>query len=237
MVAAVVGVVALVVFVVTQRRSAHPMVPPVLFASRVFNATNALTFVVYGAMGAMTLLLVLELQVVAGYTPARGRSGDGAVHGADAVVLEPVGRLGGADRPAAAADARTARSPRPARCCCSASTPTASYWTDVLPGVIVFGVGLTLMVAPLTATVLAAAPDRHAGVASGVNNAIARTGSLLAVAALPAVVGLSGADYDRPAAARRRLHGGADHLRRPAGPRRPGGVRRAGGPARNPLAG
>jgi Na+/melibiose symporter-like transporter len=70
-----------------------------------------------------------------------------------------------------------------------------SYVLDVLPGVLVFGLGLTLMVAPLTATVLAAAPDEHAGIASGVNNAVARAGSLLAVAALPVAVGLRGADY------------------------------------------
>jgi hypothetical protein len=55
-----------------------------------------------------------------------------------------------------------------------------------------------LLVAPLTASVLAAAPDRYAGIASGINNAIARTGSLLAVSALPAVVGIGGADYQRP---------------------------------------
>ena len=65
----------------------------------------------------------------------------------------------------------------------------STYWTGILPGITVFGLGLTLLVAPLTATVLAAAPDRYAGVASGVNNAVARAGSLLAVAALPAVVG------------------------------------------------
>ena len=70
----------------------------------------------------------------------------------------------------------------------------------MLPGISVFGLGLTLLVAPLTATVLAAAPDRYAGVASGVNNAVARAGSLLAVAALPAVVGLSGSDYAVPEA-------------------------------------
>jgi hypothetical protein len=63
----------------------------------------------------------------------------------------------------------------------------------------IFGLGLALMVAPLTATVLAAAPDEHAGLASGVNNAVARAGSLLAVAALPIAVGLMGADYDDPA--------------------------------------
>ena len=74
-----------------------------------------------------------------------------------------------------------------------------SYWLGVLPGVVIFGLGLCLLVAPLTATVLAAAPDRFAGAASGVNNAVARAGSLLAVAALPALVGLSGNAYRDPA--------------------------------------
>jgi hypothetical protein len=74
------------------------------------------------------------------------------------------------------------------------------YWRDVLPGVTVFGLGLALMVAPLTATVLAAAPTRNAGIASGVSNAVARIGSLLAVAVLPVAVGLSGVDYADPVA-------------------------------------
>ena len=65
----------------------------------------------------------------------------------------------------------------------------------VLPGMVVFSLGLALLVSPLTAAVLAAAPGRYAGAASGVNNAVARAGSLLAVAALPALVGLSGDDY------------------------------------------
>jgi hypothetical protein len=75
-----------------------------------------------------------------------------------------------------------------------------NYWRDVLPGLTVFGLGLSLMVAPLTATVLAAARDEHAGIASGVNNAVARAGSLLAVAALPVAVGLGGDQYDDPQA-------------------------------------
>jgi hypothetical protein len=75
-----------------------------------------------------------------------------------------------------------------------------NYWTDVLPGLTVFGLGLALLVAPLTATVLAAAPDEHAGIASGVNNAVARAGSLLSVAALPLGVGLGGAEYADPVA-------------------------------------
>jgi MFS family permease len=79
-------------------------------------------------------------------------------------------------------------------------TPGASYLGTVLPAVLVFGFGLVIVVAPVTATVLASAEDRHAGVASGVNNAIARTGSLLAVAVLPTAAGLSGAAYSDPVA-------------------------------------
>ena len=68
---------------------------------------------------------------------------------------------------------------------------------DVLPGIVVFGLGLALTVAPLTATALGAVSDEHAGVASGVNNAVARTGQLLAVAAVPLIAGFApGADVD-----------------------------------------
>jgi Na+/melibiose symporter-like transporter len=78
--------------------------------------------------------------------------------------------------------------------------PGTSYWLGVLPPFCVFGLGLALMVAPLTMTVLAAAPDDRAGIASGVNNAVARAGSLLAVAALPVAVGLGGEQYADPVA-------------------------------------
>lgn len=71
----------------------------------------------------------------------------------------------------------------------------STYWTDVLPGVIVFGAGLALTVAPLTATVLGAAPEEYAGVASAVNNDVARTVGLLAVAILPPLAGISNADF------------------------------------------
>jgi hypothetical protein len=75
-----------------------------------------------------------------------------------------------------------------------------SYWADVFPPIVVFGLGLSLTVAPLTATVLAAVDERHAGVASGVNNAVARAASLLTVAVLPSLSGITGDSYRHPAA-------------------------------------
>jgi hypothetical protein len=77
--------------------------------------------------------------------------------------------------------------------------PGDSYLTSVLPPIMVFAAGLTLVVAPVTATVLAAADARHAGIASGINNAVARVGGLLAVALLPVIAGLTGDAFYNPA--------------------------------------
>ena len=96
------------------------------------------------------------------------------------------------------------------------SATDVNYWPTSSPGMTIFGLGLALMVAPLTATVLAAAPDEHAGIASGVNNAVARAGSLLAVAALPIAVGPRRRRLRRAGGLRRRLPDGDDGLRRAA---------------------
>ena len=195
--ALVAGAALLVGFVVWERRTPHPMMPLHLFRSRVFSAANAMTVLVYGALGAMTLFLVLQLQVALGMSPFRAGL---ATLPITVALLLLSGRAGAVS---ARIGPRLPMTVGPVLC--GAGTlmlaPVAegsSYWTGVLPGLVVFSLGLTTLVAPLTTSVLAAAPERYAGLASGINNAVARTGSLLAVAALPALVGLSGTEYDDP---------------------------------------
>ena len=197
--AGVVGVLALIGFAVVERRSHHPLVPPGLFASRQFTVTNLETFVVYAALGAVLFLLVLHLQVVAGFSPlAAGTSllpltvlmlALSSRSGALAARIGPRLQMTAGPIVAAAGMLLMIR-----------IGPDASYVADVLPAVVVFGLGLTMLVAPLTATVLASAPSEHAGAASGVNNAVARTAGLLAVALLPPIAGLTGDVYRDPAA-------------------------------------
>ena len=193
-----VGASASVAFVlVERRRGPAAMLPLSLFASRLFSVLNVYTIAVYAALGGLSFFLVVYLQNVAGYSalgagasilPATllmlaGSSWSGAL----ATRLGPRPQLTAGPLIAAAGLLLLRGAGR-----------DANFWTDVLPGTVVFGVGLTLLVAPLTAAVLGAVSDEHAGVASGVNNAAARAGGLLAVAALPLLVGLSGTAYEQP---------------------------------------
>ncbi|HEV2375654.1 MAG TPA: MFS transporter [Streptosporangiaceae bacterium] len=201
--AAVVGVVSGAVFLVLEWRLEHvpghvsPMLPLSVFASRQFSAVNLVTFVIYGAMGGFFFLLVLELQVVSGFSPLQ----------AGLSLLPPTILMLVLSSRAGALAQRTG--PRwlmtfgPLVCAAGLLLatrigPHASYVADVLPSVTLFGLGLSATVAPLTATVLASADVRHAGVASGVNNAVARAAGLLAVAGLPAAVGLTSSSYHHP---------------------------------------
>jgi EmrB/QacA subfamily drug resistance transporter len=197
--AGVAGLAAAVAFVVVEGRSAHPMLPLGLFSERIFSAANTMTLLVYAALGAVLFFLVLQLQTGSGYTALEAGIATLPITVCMFLLASKGGQLGTRIGP------RVPMTVGPlimagGTLMLLAVGEGSSYWRDVLPGLTVFGVGLALMVAPLTATVLAAAPIRHAGVASGVNNAVARAGSLLAVAALPTVVGLSGGDYARPEA-------------------------------------
>ena len=183
----VAGLALLALFVWHERRTDHPMLPLSLFRSRNFAIGNLATLLIYGGLGAATFFVTIFLQQVAGYSPiAAGlslvpitlcmwtlsrrfgalsdRIGPRLLMGLGPIVagvgLAWMGRL----------DA------------------DVNYWTDLLPGVLVFGLGLSATVAPLTNTVLGAVPQHNAGVASGVNNQVARVAALLAIAAVGAVV-------------------------------------------------
>ena len=193
------GIAALLAFLVQERRSPNPMMPLSIFSSRQFSAANAVTFVVYAALGGVFFLLVAFLQISVGYSPTAA--------GAASLPVTAIMLLFSA-RSGALAQRIGARIPLTLGPLIIAVglllmlriEPGGSYVSQVLPAVLVFGAGLTLVVAPVTATVLAAADSRHSGMASGVNNAVARVAGLLAVALLPVIAGLTGEDFYDPAA-------------------------------------
>src|SRR3954453_12253467 len=184
-----VGVAGFAAFVLGERRSPHPMLPLEVFRTRAFAGANVVTLLVYAANGGVFFLVVMNLQVVSGFAPL-----------ASGIALLPVTIL--MVLLSARAGALSQRiGPRipmtvgPLVCAValllmSRIGTDASYWTDVLPAVILFGLGLSLLVAPLTATALGSLDDAHAGIASGVNNAVARAAGLLSVAVLPLAAGL-----------------------------------------------
>lgn len=193
------GLLALVGFVARERTAAHPMLPLGIFAAPRFGATNLVTFLVYAALGGVFFWLVVTLQVVAGWDPLTAGLSLLPVTLLMLLFSPRAGLLGDRLGPripmtvgplvAAAGVARLAR-----------VGPGASYAADVLVPVALLGAGLTLTVTPLTATVLGAVEEERAGLASGVNNAVARTGGLLVIAVLPAVTGLGGGGFGEPAA-------------------------------------
>jgi EmrB/QacA subfamily drug resistance transporter len=195
--AAVVALLSTVAFVVTERRASHPMLPPAIFAPAQFRAANAVTFVVNGALGGFAFVFIPALQIIAGYSPVVAGS---ALVPVTAVTLLLSGASG---------QLAQRIGPRPqlvAGCllCAVASLlavrigPGASYWMSVLPVAVLFGLGLASLLPPLTATAMNSAPDSLAGLASGVNNAVARVAGLLWIAALPPLTGLTGAAYTDP---------------------------------------
>jgi MFS family permease len=191
------GVIGLAVFLARERRAASPMLPLSVFAQRQFAAVNAVSFIVYGALTGATFLLPVVLQVVSGYSPL----GSGlALLPLTIIMLVLSGRSG---QLAGRIGPRLQLSAGPlvtgAGLALLTLVPSGpSYVRYVLPAVVVFGLGIAITVAPLTATAMSSAPADHAGIAWAVNNDVARFGGLLAVAILPALAGITGSAYLDP---------------------------------------
>ncbi|HWS44732.1 MAG TPA: MFS transporter [Acidimicrobiia bacterium] len=187
--AALVGGAALVAFFAVEARRAHPMLPLGIFRSRQFSGANGTTLAVYAALGAAMFLIVLELQIALHYSPvAAGAS----LLPITLLMLLLSARFGAL---AQRVGARVPMTVGPLLVGASMLLftrvqPGAHYVSVVLPAALLFGLGLAVTVAPLTATVLAAVGPDELGVASGVNNAVARLAGLLAVAVLPALTRL-----------------------------------------------
>ncbi|MHA7262737.1 MFS transporter [Arthrobacter sp. TMN-37] len=195
--AAALGTLCAVAFFILESRIAMPMLPLGIFARRQFSATNAVTFLIYGAFGGIFFLLVVHLQVVAGFSPLAAGVALLPITGLMLLLSARAGALGARIGP------RLPMTLGPAICAVSllfmlGIDEGASYWADVLPSVIILGLGLSLLVAPLTAAAMSSVPDTQAGLASGVNNTVARAAGLLAIAVLPVLAGLSGDAYTDP---------------------------------------
>lgn len=196
---AVIGVAALGAFLIREHLARSPMLPLSVFRVRQFTSANVVTFIVYAALTGATFLLPTQLQVVWGYSPLAAGL---ATLPLTIIMLALSARSG---RLASRIGPRLQMSAGPlvvaaGLALLSLSTRGSNYFIYVLPGVVVFGLGLATLVAPLTSTAMSSAPAEHAGIASAVNNDVSRFGGLIAVAVLPPLAGITGTAYLHPAA-------------------------------------
>jgi EmrB/QacA subfamily drug resistance transporter len=183
----IVGIVLLVAFVAWERRSPQPMMPLQLFRNRNFSVGNLTTFTLYAGLSVATFFVVLFIQQVGGYTPVQA----GLALLPLTVMMFTLSRRFGALADRFGPHWFMSAGPIIAGVgllLLIRANAQADYLTQIFPGVVVFGLGLAMTVAPLTATVLGSVEPGHSGLASGVNNAVARVAGLIAIAALGAVV-------------------------------------------------
>jgi len=189
------GAVLLAAFVVLERRRERsaappPMMPPALFGTRTFSVANAQTFLVYAALPAVMLQLTVALQVGLGWSALAA----GAAGVPTTIMLALFSSRVGALLPRTGARPLLTLGPilmAAGTVVLATIRPGASYLVAILPGILLFAAGLTLVVAPITTTALGDVPPRQSGAASGINNAVARIGGLLAIAVVPLLAGLA----------------------------------------------
>lgn len=193
------GLLILAGFLAFEAHHRDPLLPLGLFADRQFSAANAVTFAVYAALSGGLFLVPVQLQRVSRFSPLEAGS---ALLPVTVVMLLLSARMG---RLATRIGPRLPMTLGPIVAAGGLTLftrvgPGSSYVGSVLPAVVVFALGVSATVAPLTSTALSAAPDHQAGVASAINNDIARVAGLLAVAVLPGLAGITPAAYANPAA-------------------------------------
>jgi EmrB/QacA subfamily drug resistance transporter len=193
------GSVALAAFVWWESATSNPMLPLGIFSARLFSITNLVTLVVYAALGGVFFWLVVTLQVVAGFGPLEAGLALLPVTLLMLLFSSRAGVLGERLGPRLPMSAGPAVAAVGVAALSQVGSDT-TYLTGVLLPVTLLGIGLTLTVTPLTSTALSSAPRERAGLASGVNNAVARTGGLLIVAVLPVLTGLDPGGFQNPAA-------------------------------------
>ncbi|RLV01547.1 MFS transporter [Streptomyces griseocarneus] len=196
---AVGGVLLGVAFWQVEKRRAEPMLPPGIFANRMFSSVNAVTVCVYAAFSGFFFLAVLQLQVVVGWSALWAGT---ALLPTTILMLLLSARSG---RIAQGTGPRLPLTVGPLLCAAGMLLmtrvgPGAVYWRDVLPALVFLGMGMVVLVAPLTSTVLASVDVARAGLASGINNAAARAAGLFAVAGLPLLAGMGSDTYRDPVA-------------------------------------
>jgi hypothetical protein len=185
------GIACLVAFVLVERRAGSPLVPLDILRVRQFTGVNATTLAVYAALNGLFFLLMLQLQDSMGYSALKAGASLLPVNGLMLLLSPIAGRMASRIGPrllmvagslmAAAGMLLFAR-----------VMPGTRYATSVVPAAMVFGIGLACLVAPLTSVALSALGEKRAGLASGVNNAVARIAGLLAIAGIPLAAGLGG---------------------------------------------
>jgi EmrB/QacA subfamily drug resistance transporter len=185
----VIGVCALVAFILVETRSGHPMIPLGLFSSRTFSGVNLLTFGLYGALSVGTFFMSLNMVQVQGYSMKVA----GLAFTPFALILTALSRWAGGlvDRggprlplvvgPAIAGAAFLVMA------FSGLSDGPSRYWVTFFPGVVLLGIGMGITVAPLTTSVMSSVASHFAGTASGINNAVSRTAGVLAVAVVGAL--------------------------------------------------